>query len=119
MTATNTAVATLIILKTQFTNRFEGRKPASLTYSAEYAGNDEAYVKSYAENLIDEVCTQCDFWECVHGYNERFSIQVSVLGKVENKEELEAHVNALITAEVVRVAGRSPESSFWDDLKEG
>ncbi len=105
-------IHTLIILRTQFSNRFEGPKPASLTYSAVYYGNDRAYVEYYNENLVDEVATQCDFWECVNRYCEEFFINVKVLDEVDEKEKIEEHLTKLITDKIVKLAGRPLGSSF-------
>lgn len=108
---------TIIILSTQFTNRFDGIKPASLIYAAEYFGDDEVYVKEFETNLIEETAAQTDFWDCVLGYEERFSIKVTVLGSKDDITEYQDHLSKLITDEIVRRAGRKPESSFWDKYK--
>jgi len=111
-------IKTLIMLKTEFSNMWEGPKPASLTYEADYKGNDTGYVENFEKNLVDEVCTQCDFWDCVLGYKESFSIQVKVLGDQEENKKYEDHLTKLITDEIVKRAGRSPESSFEDDMSD-
>jgi hypothetical protein len=111
-------IKTLVILNTQFSNIFEGAKPASLTYEADYDGDDTTYMKSYQNNLIDEVCTQADFWDCVSGYKESFSITVHVVGDHTEKEKLEAHLTKLIREDMTAKVGRTPESSFLDDMDE-
>lgn len=112
----STGLQTVIILSTQFSNIFEGKKPASLIYTAEYSGDDEVYVSSFEANLIDETASQTDFWDCVLGYEESFSIKVTILGSKEDISEYQDHLTKLITDEIVRRAGRKPESSFWDRM---
>ncbi len=111
-------ISTLVILKTQFSNLLEGAKPASLTYEATYTGNDTEYVQDYENELMDEVVTQCDFWECVSKYKESFSVQVKVLGDPEGKEQLAERLRLLIENDLVIRVGRKPEESFWDDMSE-
>lgn len=111
-------IKTLVILNTQFSNIFEGAKPASLTYEADYNGDDTEYMKSYQNNLIDEVYTQADFWDCVSGYKESFSITVDVVGDHSEKEKIEAHLTQLITEDMTAKVGRTPGPSFLDDMGE-
>jgi hypothetical protein len=110
-------IQTIIILKTQFSNIYEGDRPASLTYTAEYAGDDQKYLAEFENNLVDEVATQCDFWECVTEFKEGYSVQVRVLGN-DGVSQYSRQLTELVTTEIASRLGRPPGSSFWDDMTE-
>ncbi len=111
-------VNTQIFLRSQFHNMWEGQKPASLEYKALYVGDDELYKKSYEENLVKEICTQADFWDCVMSYNESYSVEVLVLDDIGEKEKIEKHLTSLILADMKQKTGKNPEDSFLDTMSE-
>lgn len=105
-------VETIVTLRSQFHNIWEGIKPASLTYAATYTGNDAVYKKNYGKNLIEEIARQADFWECVMNFNESYSVEVKVVGVVEEKEKLEKHLISLVLADLKTITGKDPDDSF-------
>lgn len=109
---------TLVILKSQFHNMWEGQKLASLTYKAVYTGDDKLYLETYDEDLVKEIAQQTDFWDCVSGYNESYSVEVQVSEEVPNKEEVEKHLTALILSDMKEKTGKNPEDSFLDKMSD-
>ncbi|MDQ1281936.1 MAG: hypothetical protein QG630_287 [Patescibacteria group bacterium] len=111
-------IKTLVILSSQFHNIWEGVKPASLTYKAFYGCDDEKYLSTYNRELVEEVAMQTDFWDCVNGYNESYSVEVEVCDDIPNKEELEKHLTLLVLSDMKIKTGKNPEDSFLDKMSE-
>ncbi len=107
---------TNVILRSQFHNIWEGVKEASLTYKTIYNGDDKEYRRSYEQELIHEVARQTDFWDCVMGFNESYSVEVKVMDTVENKAELEKRLTNIILEDLKERTGKNPEDSFEDKM---
>jgi len=101
----NNIIKTLVILKTQVTDMWGDVSRTSLTYAADFTGNDDQYVKSFEKNLVDEVVGDCDFWECVKHFKESFCVRVSVLGSKDMQEKYELHLTKLIASEIISRIG--------------
>lgn len=113
-------IKTKVILSTQFSNMWEGPKPASLTYEVTYAGNDKQYQETYdkEENLTEEIARQVDFWGCVTGYNECYNVEVKVCDDITDKEVIEKHLTGLILEDMKIKTGKRPEESFLDKMSD-
>lgn len=111
---------TLVILRSQFHNIWEGQKQASLTYKISFTGDIKGYINSYdnEENLIEEIAEQTDFWDCVTGFNESYSVEVQVLDDVEHKEAIQKNLTVFVLEDMREKTGKNPEDSFLDHMSE-
>jgi hypothetical protein len=105
-----------VILASQFSNIWEGPKPASLTYEARYTGDDELFQKTYDQNLTDEVAMQVDFWGCVSGYDESYSVEVRIGEEIVDREEIKNQLTQLVLGDMKQKTGKNPENSFNDRI---
>ncbi len=111
-------VETIVILKSQFHNIWEGQKLASLTYKTLYTGDDKLYVETYDHDLIEEVAQQTDFWDCVNNFNESYSVEVQVCEDLANKKEIEKHLTFLVLDDMKKRTGKNPEDSFLNKMSD-